>query len=141
MRFRRGPNRLGDLGQPGRPRGVGRRKRRAGEQQLNQPVEQGLLAVHVAVERHRRHAELLHAVTRSGTYRHSAEELTPARWADAGADPVTALPVAAAALATLIRPAAWRHFAAGDTSAYSLTPAAWRRLLDTAAAGHLNAAR
>lgn len=85
--------------------------------------------------------ELLHAVTRSGTCRHSAEELTPARWADAGADPVTALPVAAAALATLIHPAAWRHFAAGATSAYSLTPAAWRRLLDTAAAGHLNAAR
>lgn len=37
--------------------------------------------------------ELLHAVTRSGTCRHSAEELTPARWADAGADPVTALPL------------------------------------------------
>lgn len=77
---------------------------------------------------------LLHAVTRTGTYRHSAEELTPARWTGAGADPVTAFPVAAAALATLIRPAAWRHFAVGATSAYSLTPEAWRRLLDTAAA-------
>jgi hypothetical protein len=85
--------------------------------------------------------EVLHAVTRSGTYRHSVEELTPTRWAGAGADPVTVTPVVAAALATLVRPAAWRHFAASATSAYSLTPAAWRTLLDTAAAGHLNAAR
>jgi hypothetical protein len=83
--------------------------------------------------------ELLHAVTRSGTYRHSAEELTPARWAGAGADSLTVLPVAAQTLATLVRPAAWRYFADGATSAYSLTPAAWRTLLDTAAAGHLDA--
>lgn len=83
--------------------------------------------------------ELLHAVTHSGTYRHSTEELTPARWAGTGIDPVTLLPVAAEALATLIRPAAWRHFTAGTVSAYSLTPAAWQRLLETATAGHLDA--
>jgi hypothetical protein len=76
--------------------------------------------------------ESLHALTRSGHYRHSREELTPVRWAGTGADPVTAIPVIAAALATLIRPAAWRYFAAGATSAYSLTPAAWRLLLETA---------
>jgi predicted ATP-grasp superfamily ATP-dependent carboligase len=81
--------------------------------------------------------ELLHAVTGSGTYRHSAEELTPARWA--GPDPVTVVPVAAAALATLIRPAAWRHFTAGTVSAYSLTPAAWQQLLHTASAARLGA--
>jgi hypothetical protein len=75
--------------------------------------------------------ELLHALTRSGLYRHSTEELTPVRWPGAGIDPVTAIPVAAAALATLTRPAAWRHFATGATSAYSLSPAAWRALLET----------
>ena len=79
--------------------------------------------------------DLLHAVTRSGDYRHSAEELTPVRWAGAGLDPVTAVPVAAAAVATLVQPAAWRHFAAGATSAYSLTPAAWRTLLDAGGSG------
>jgi hypothetical protein len=49
-----------------------------------------------------------------------------------GVDPVTAIPAVAATLATLIRPAAWRHFAAGATSAYSLSPAAWQALLETA---------
>jgi hypothetical protein len=76
--------------------------------------------------------ELLHALTRSGDYRHRTEELTPVRWAGTGVDPVAAIPVAAAALATLIRPAAWNHFAAGATSAYSLSPAAWHALLETA---------
>jgi hypothetical protein len=76
--------------------------------------------------------ELLRALTRSGHYRHSTEELTPVRWPGTGIDPVTAIPAAAAALATLIRPAAWHHFAAGATSAYSLSPAAWRALLETA---------
>jgi ATP-grasp domain len=75
--------------------------------------------------------ELLRALTRSGDYRHSTEELTPVRWPGAGTDPVTAIPVAAATLATLIRPAAWRHFAGGATSAYSLSPAAWQTLLET----------
>jgi hypothetical protein len=32
------------------------------------------------------------------------------------------------ALATLIRPDAWRHFVGGSAGAYSLTPAAWREL-------------
>ena len=108
-------------------------------------THQALLALlGVAAQTGRRRAilrDLLHAVTRSGSYRHSAEELTPARWAGASADPVTAIPVVAAVLATLIRPAAWRHFAGGATSSYSLTPAAWQTLLDTAAAGRLDAGR
>jgi hypothetical protein len=45
-----------------------------------------------------------------------------------GLDPFTALPVAAAVLATLIRPAAWHHFTAGATAAYALSPAAWQQL-------------
>jgi hypothetical protein len=76
--------------------------------------------------------ELLRALTRSGDYRHSAEELTPVRWAGTRADPITAAPAVAAAVATLIRPAAWHYFTAGATSAYSLSPAAWQALLETA---------
>jgi hypothetical protein len=34
----------------------------------------------------------------------------------------------AIALATLIRPDAWRHFVGSSAGAYSLTPAAWRQL-------------
>jgi glutathione synthase/RimK-type ligase-like ATP-grasp enzyme len=59
------------------------------------------------------------ALTRAADYRDSTEELTPA-WS---------LPVIAAALATMVSPAAWRHFA-GAPRAYSLTPAAWQELLD-----------
>jgi glutathione synthase/RimK-type ligase-like ATP-grasp enzyme len=76
--------------------------------------------------------ELLQALTGSGPYRHGTEELTPVRWPGTGVDPVTAIPVAAATLATLIRPAAWQHFAARATSAYSLSPAAWQALLEKA---------
>jgi glutathione synthase/RimK-type ligase-like ATP-grasp enzyme len=76
--------------------------------------------------------ELLRALTRTGDYRHSTEELTPVRWPGAGLDPVTAIPVIAAALATVIRPAAGRYFTAGATSAYALSPAAWAALLETA---------
>jgi glutathione synthase/RimK-type ligase-like ATP-grasp enzyme len=76
--------------------------------------------------------ELLRALTRTGDYRHSTEELTPVRWPGAGLDPVTAIPVIAAALATVIRPAAGIYFTAGATSAYALSPAAWAALLETA---------
>lgn len=62
--------------------------------------------------------ELRHALTRTGDYRESTEELAPA-WSP---------PVVAATLATLVSPAAWRHFTGGATSAYALTPAAWREL-------------
>jgi biotin carboxylase len=99
-------------------------------------THQALLAVlGVAARPGRRRdiaGELFRALTRGGDYRHSTEELTPVRWAGAAADPVAAVPVAAVALATLIRPAAWHRFHAAGTGAYSLPPAAWRTLLDAA---------
>jgi len=99
-------------------------------------THQALLAIlGVAADSGRRRdilRELLQALIRSGPYRHGIEELTPVRWPGTGVDPVTAIPVVAATLATLIRPAAWRHFAVGATSAYSLSPAAWQALLEVA---------
>jgi hypothetical protein len=70
-------------------------------------------------------AELLAAARRAGDYAGSAEELTPVR-----RDPRAAVPVALAATATLIGPAAWRWFAAGSVRSYALSPAGWRALLD-----------
>jgi biotin carboxylase len=67
--------------------------------------------------------ELVQAVLHRGEYRGSREELTPGR-----GDPLAPLPVMAIALATLIRPDAWRRFVGGSAGAYSLTPAAWRDL-------------
>jgi hypothetical protein len=43
------------------------------------------------------------------------------------------VPAAVAAIATLIRPAAWRHFTSGAASSYALTPAAWAELLTASA--------
>ena len=54
-----------------------------------------------------------------GEYRGCREELTPAR-----GDLLAPLPVMVIALATLIRPDAWRRFVGGSAGAYSLTPAA-----------------
>ena len=74
--------------------------------------------------------ELVHAVLHRGEYRGSREELTPGR-----GDPLAPLPVTVTALATLIRPGAWRHFVGGSAGAYSLTPAAWRQIRQAAANG------
>ncbi len=94
-------------------------------------THQGLLAVLGAARVGRRDVlrELAQALTRSGPYRHSTEELTPLRWPGTRADPAAAIPAAAAALATLIRPALWHQFVTGAASAYSLTPAAWQTLI------------
>jgi biotin carboxylase len=84
-------------------------------------THQLLLAVLGAARQGRRRAvlrELGQALTRTGDYRGSTEELAPG-WS---------LPVLAAALATVAAPAAGRWFADGATSAYSLTPAAWQEL-------------
>ena len=67
--------------------------------------------------------ELLAAMSRRGSYRASTEELRPA-----ARDPLAVLPVAVAALATLIQPGTWRHFVAGSVDAYSLTQAAWDQI-------------
>ena len=74
--------------------------------------------------------ELVQAVLHRGEYRGSREELTPWR-----GDPLAPLPVMAIALATLIRPDAWRHFVGGSAGAYSLTPAAWRQIRQAADGG------
>jgi hypothetical protein len=67
--------------------------------------------------------ELRDALSRAGDYRDSAEELTPLR-----RDPLSAVPVTVAALATLIRPEMWRHFTGGAVGAYSLSPDGWDQL-------------
>jgi ATP-grasp domain len=67
--------------------------------------------------------ELWDALSRGGDYRESTEELTPLR-----GDPLAAVPVTVAALATLIRPAMWQYFAGGAVGAYSLTPGGWNQL-------------
>jgi hypothetical protein len=71
--------------------------------------------------------ELWAALSRQDGYHASREELTPLH-----RDPLTAVPVAIAALATLIRPATWRHFTSGSVSAYALTDAAWHRITQQA---------
>lgn len=72
--------------------------------------------------------QLWHALSRRDGYRGSTEELTPFR-----RDPLTVAPIAAAVLATMIRPGAWRHFTSGSIQAYALTPTAWRQITQQAA--------
>ena len=67
--------------------------------------------------------ELALAIARRGPYAGSAEELTPLH-----GDPVAAVPVAAAALATLVSPSAHRFFTGGAVESYALTPEAWERI-------------
>jgi glutathione synthase/RimK-type ligase-like ATP-grasp enzyme len=89
-------------------------------------THQLLLAVLGAAQRGGRRAvarELVRAVLHRGEYRGSREELTPGR-----GDPLAPLAVVVIALATLIRPDAWRRFVGGSAGAYSLTPAAWRQI-------------
>jgi len=103
-----------------RPRAAGARDRQGVR------THQLLLAVLGAAQRGGRLAvarELRDALSGAGDYRGSTEELTPPR-----GDPLAAVPVTVAALATLIRPAMWRHFAGGAVGAYSLTPDGWDQL-------------
>jgi len=69
-------------------------------------------------------AEILDAVAHCGSYRGSAEELTPVR-----GDPLAAVPVVVAAAAMLVRPALWRRLTSGSVAGYALTPAGWDQLL------------
>jgi hypothetical protein len=69
-------------------------------------------------------AEILGALAHAGSYRRSAEELTPVR-----GDPLAAVPVLAVATALLIRPALWRRLTTGSVASYALTPAGWDQLL------------
>jgi biotin carboxylase len=73
--------------------------------------------------------ELRDGLLHRGDYRRSHEELTPG-----GGDLLAGLPVALTALATLVRPAAWRYLTSGGVGAYSLSPAAWEELRRAGAA-------
>jgi hypothetical protein len=68
-------------------------------------------------------AEIMAALSRSGLYRGSAEELTPLR-----GDLRAAVPVMLATAAVLVRPALARSLVGGSVSGYALTPAGWDRL-------------
>lgn len=86
-----------------------------------------LLCILGAAERGSRLAilrELTEAIRGRGVYEGAVEELTPV-----AGDPLAALPVVVALLATLIAPSLWRSFHAGATGPYSLTPEAWRNIL------------
>ena len=89
--------------------------------------QQLLLCVLGAAERGSRRAvlrELIAALQRRGDYQDAAEELTPV-----SGDPVAAIPVVVATLATLIKPSLWRRFHAGATGPYALTPEAWQKII------------
>jgi hypothetical protein len=72
--------------------------------------------------------ELFSALAKRGDYAGSREELTPI-----AGDPLAAIPLVAAAAATMARPSLWRAFEAGAVGPYALTPDAWQRIV--AAAG------
>ena len=73
-------------------------------------------------------AELTSAARHAGSYRRSAEELTPLR-----GDLRAVFPLAAASLATVVRPATWRAFSSGAVTSYALSPQGWRAIVDDAA--------
>ena len=79
--------------------------------------------------------ELAAGLTHRGPYAGSVEELTPL-----DGDPLAAIPVAAAALATLGYPASWQLFTDGAVSAYALTPTAWKQIVSNPAAPRRTAA-
>lgn len=87
-----------------------------------------LLAVLGAAEQHgsRRAVlrELVDVVRGRGDFANAAEELTPVH-----GDPIAAVPVAAAVLATLLGPSLWRAFHAGAVGPYALTPEGWQEIL------------
>jgi len=72
--------------------------------------------------------ELLRAARRQVPYTEGLEELTPI-----AGDPVAAMPVLAAATATLLQPSLWRAFHNAAVGSYSLTPSAWDKIVKLAA--------
>ncbi len=87
-----------------------------------------LAVLGAAQHRHTRRAicsELFSALTRRGSYRGSAEELTPVQ-----TDLRTVIPVAVASLATLVSPDLWQKFSSGAVSNYALTPGGWHEILE-----------
>jgi hypothetical protein len=94
-------------------------------------THQLLLALVGAHRRRAVLAELGAAVTRTGRYRGSIEELTPVR-----RDPVAGLSMAAVAALLLVRPDLRHHLAGGAVSGYALDAPGWRRLLEATPPGN-----
>lgn len=92
---------------------------------------QALLAILGAAERtgSRRVvlSEAVDAFLLRGAYRGSREELTPI-----AGDPIAAVPVLAALLATIVAPSLGRRFYSGSIGAYAVTPQAWEAIVDSA---------
>ena len=92
-------------------------------------THQLLLAVLGAAQHGRRRrgvlTELLYAARRTHDYRGSTEELTPL-----AGDARAVVPLATAAIATLVTPAVWSWFASGSVSNYALSEDGWKQILD-----------
>ena len=72
-------------------------------------------------------AELRDGMSHRGEYKESREELTQLR-----GDPLSAIPLVMASVATMIRPDAYQWFTSGSVSNYALTADAWRQICDMA---------
>jgi glutathione synthase/RimK-type ligase-like ATP-grasp enzyme len=94
-------------------------------------TRQTLLAILGAAERYGTRGAVLReafdAMFARGDYAGAVEELTPI-----AGDPVAAVPVVAALLASLIYPPLWRKFHAGAVGTYAVTPEAWDKILAAA---------
>ena len=94
-------------------------------------TRQTLLAILGAAEQHGARGavvrEAFDAIFARGDYAGSVEELTPV-----AGDPVAAVPVVAALVASLIHPPLWRKFHAGAVGPYAVTPEAWDEILAAA---------
>jgi len=75
--------------------------------------------------------ELVRAALRENGYASSVEELTPVR-----DDALAAVPVVAAAAATLLWPRSWRWFVGRSIDSYALTPDGWNEILRAHRQGH-----
>ena len=94
-------------------------------------TRQTLLAILGAAEQHGARGVVLReafdAICARGDYAASIEELTPV-----AGDPIAAVPVVAALIASLIHPPLWRKFHAGAVGPYAVTPEAWKEILAAA---------
>jgi len=94
-------------------------------------TRQALLAILGAAEQHGVRGAVLReafdAIFGRGDYAGSVEELTPV-----ASDPIAAVPVVAALVASLIHPPLWRKFHAGAVGPYAVTPEAWDEILAAA---------
>jgi hypothetical protein len=94
-------------------------------------TRQTLLAILGAAEQHGARGVVLReafdAIFARGDYAGSVEELTPV-----AGDPIAAIPVVAALVASLIHPPLWRKFHAGAVGPYAVTPEAWKEIVAAA---------